>query len=52
MTAIEDSLNCTEDIIDGDCSKTVGRVRFDSWLKALRGAYSYVCQGKEHKPLK
>ncbi|XP_055940288.1 uncharacterized protein LOC129969659 [Argiope bruennichi] len=50
--AIEDSLNCTEDIIDGDCSRSDGRYRFDSWLKALRGAYRYVCRGKDHDSIK
>ncbi|XP_035233022.1 uncharacterized protein LOC118204839 [Stegodyphus dumicola] len=43
--ALEDSLNCTSDIIDSDCTKDNGKETFDSWLRALKGAYNYVCQG-------
>ncbi|GFR31044.1 uncharacterized protein TNCT_477381 [Trichonephila clavata] len=50
--AIDDSLNCTSDIIDEDCDKEDGRDRFDSWLRALRGTYSYVCEGSGHNRLR
>ncbi|GFY61006.1 hypothetical protein TNIN_421751 [Trichonephila inaurata madagascariensis] len=50
--AIDDSLNCTSDIIDEDCDQDDGRYRFDSWLKALRGTYSYVCEGSGYSRLR
>ncbi|XP_050426377.1 uncharacterized protein LOC126836781 isoform X2 [Adelges cooleyi] len=40
----DDSLNCSADIIDGDCSKSNGIERFDSWLSGLRAVYAYTCR--------
>ncbi|XP_050528870.1 uncharacterized protein LOC126898651 [Daktulosphaira vitifoliae] len=39
----DDSLQCSADIIDGDCSKSDGIDRFNSWLKGLRAVHSYAC---------
>lgn len=44
MRLLDDSLQCSADIIDGDCSKTNnGTTKFDSWFKGLRAVYSYMC---------
>jgi len=40
---LDDSLQCSADIIDNDCSKINGTDKFDSWYKGLRAVYSYMC---------
>lgn len=43
LRLLDDSLKCSADIIDGDCSKANGTDKFDSWYKGLRAVYSYMC---------
>lgn len=40
---LDDSLQCSADIIDSDCSEINGKDKFDSWYKGLRAVYSYMC---------
>ncbi|XP_076334078.1 uncharacterized protein LOC143238055 isoform X2 [Tachypleus tridentatus] len=47
--SLDDSLLCTTDIIDTDCSLADGREVFDSWTRALRSAYDSVCVGSNDR---
>ncbi|XP_013777590.1 uncharacterized protein LOC106462232 [Limulus polyphemus] len=47
--SLDDSLLCTTDIIDTDCSLAEGRESFDSWTRALRSAYDSVCVGSNDR---
>lgn len=40
---LDDSLQCSADIIDSDCLEINGKDKFDSWYKGLRAVYSYMC---------
>ncbi|VVC30429.1 Hypothetical protein CINCED_3A007225 [Cinara cedri] len=40
---LDDSLQCSADIISSDCSVKNGTARFDSWYKGFRSVYSYMC---------
>ncbi|GIY59062.1 uncharacterized protein CDAR_275651 [Caerostris darwini] len=50
--ALDDSLNCTTDIIESDCESDDGRGRFEAWVRALRGAYAHLCRGTQHPRFK
>ncbi|XP_037077946.1 uncharacterized protein LOC119099004 [Pollicipes pollicipes] len=41
--ALDDALNCTSDIIDGDCSAADGRLVYDGWLSGLRAVQRHLC---------
>ncbi|KAF0304789.1 hypothetical protein FJT64_023466 [Amphibalanus amphitrite] len=40
---LDDALNCTSDIIDGDCRAPDGRLTYDAWLRGLRSVQSHLC---------
>jgi hypothetical protein len=53
LRSIDDALNCTSDIIDEDCSREQGKIRFDKWNMALVNTYYELCdyQGEDDKIL-
>ncbi|KAG8195538.1 hypothetical protein JTE90_019526 [Oedothorax gibbosus] len=49
--SVDDSLNCTADIIETECSDANEVRSFEAWLKSLRATHSYMCAGYDHKVL-